>query len=187
VDRLVLRIARTHAAHRGVTYAQALDEALCFGWIDGVRRSLDGDSFSIRFTPRRSRSIWSNVNVRHVERLIETKRMTKGGLAAFAAREESRTGIYSFEKQPVELDPVYAKSFRANQRGWAYFKAEAPWYRRLCSFWVMSAKRPATRLKRLTTLIDCSGRGVRIGPVQRSPGDAGSGAPAKPRSTARKR
>ncbi|HEY4646469.1 MAG TPA: hypothetical protein VIH25_09335, partial [Steroidobacteraceae bacterium] len=100
---LVLKIAKNHAAHLGVTYAQALDEALCFGWIDGVRRRLDKDSFSVRFTPRKPGSIWSTVNVRHVERLIKAKRMTPAGLAAFNARIASKTGVYSFEQRPTQL------------------------------------------------------------------------------------
>ena len=99
-DHLVVRIAKAHALSSGIGYAEALDEALCVGWIDGVRRSLDADAFSIRFTPRRPRSIWSLVNVAHVERLMAAGRMQPAGLAAFAARTPERTGIYSFEQEP---------------------------------------------------------------------------------------
>ena len=159
---LVVRIFKTHAADRGLTYAQALDEALCYGWIDGVRRRVDEDSFSIRFTPRKSRSIWSNVNVRHVGRLIEAGRMTKAGMAAFEAREAGRTGIYSFEQPPKTLDPSYSRTFRANAAAWTYFQEQPPWYRRTTSFWVMSAKREETRAKRLAALIDCCVRLTRI-------------------------
>jgi uncharacterized protein YdeI (YjbR/CyaY-like superfamily) len=166
---LVLRIAKAHAAHQGITYAEALDEALCFGWIDGVRRRLDEDGFSIRFTPRKPKSTWSRVNVRHVERLIAARRMTPAGLAAYDARQENRTGVYSFEQRPRRLPPKYARIFRANREAWTWFMAEAPWYRRTSSFWVVSAKREATRQKRLATLIACSAQGERIGPLKRTP------------------
>jgi uncharacterized protein YdeI (YjbR/CyaY-like superfamily) len=167
-DSLVVRIARNHAAARGVTYAQALDEALCFGWIDGVRRRVDDDSFSVRFSPRKPRSIWSRVNIRHVERLILAGRMAKAGLAAFQARLETRTGTYSFEQRPTQLDRAYLAAFRRNRRALAYFEQEAPWYRRTSSFWVMSAKREETQQKRLATLIACSAKGERIPPLRRT-------------------
>lgn len=164
---LVLRISKRHAAASGVTYSQALDEALCYGWIDGVRRSLDADSFSVRFSPRKPRSVWSLVNVRHAERLIRSKRMTKAGLAAFEARQEGRTGIYSFERRPTALTPPLRRQFQQDKAAWAWFQQQAPWYRRTSSFWVMSARREATRVRRLETLIACSARGTRIGPLSR--------------------
>jgi uncharacterized protein YdeI (YjbR/CyaY-like superfamily) len=164
---LVLRIARKHAAGSGITYSQALDEALCYGWIDGVRRRLDPDSFSVRFSPRKPRSTWSLVNVRHAERLIRTRRMTRAGLAAFRAREEDRTGRYSFEQQRAVLAPAYQRRFKAHEDAWAWFTREAPWYRRTASHWVMSARREETRNRRLETLIACSAAGTRIGPLQR--------------------
>lgn len=167
-DSLTLRIAKTHAAQSGITYAQALDEALCFGWIDGVRRRLDQDSFSIRFSPRKPRSIWSRTNVRHVERLIRARRMTKAGLMAFQARTLNRTGVYSFEQRPTRLGTVREAIFRRNRRAWAYFQKEAPWYQRTSSFWVRSAKREDTQRKRLALLIECSAKGERIPPLRRS-------------------
>jgi uncharacterized protein YdeI (YjbR/CyaY-like superfamily) len=175
---LVLRIFRNHAAARGVTYAQALDEALCYGWIDGVRRSLDADSFSVRFSPRKPRSNWSRVNVRHAQRLILARRMTKAGLAVFEAREGARTGVYSFEQRPTELTAAFRARFQANGAAWDYYQHEAPWYRRTSSYWVMSAKREETRTTRLDTLIACSASGVRIGPLQRS-GTATAPRPSK--------
>jgi uncharacterized protein YdeI (YjbR/CyaY-like superfamily) len=165
---LTVRTYRVHAANKGTTYAQALDEALCFGWIDGVRRSLDKDSFTIRFSPRRPRSIWSNVNVQHVQRLIKEGRMAGPGLAAFEARDHTRTGIYSFEQRPSELPPALGKKFRAHKKAWAHFQARAPWYRRVSIFWVMSAKREETRDKRLGVLIACSGRGEPIPALARA-------------------
>jgi len=162
-----LRVAKNHARHTGVTYAEALDEALCFGWIDGVRRSLDADGYSIRFTPRKPRSIWSNVNVRHAERLIRRRRMAAAGLSAFAARDPSRSGRYSFEKAAARLSPVFQRRFRANAAAWSHFQQEASWYRRTATHWVVSARREATREKRLATLISCCAAGQRIGPLRR--------------------
>jgi uncharacterized protein YdeI (YjbR/CyaY-like superfamily) len=160
-DALTVRLTKVRLGS-GLTYAQALDEALCFGWIDGVRRSLDADSYSTRFTPRRPRSIWSRVNIAHVARLKADGRMTPAGLAAFDKRDEQRSGIYSFERQAAEFSPAFVKTFKANKAAWAYYQDEAPWYRRVTTHWVTSAKREETRAKRLTTLIDCCARAQRI-------------------------
>ncbi len=158
---LLVRLHKKHAADQGITYAEALDEALCHGWIDGVRRGLDDDSFSIRFTPRKARSIWSRVNVAHVERLKQAGRMTPAGLAAFAARDDARTGIYAFERDAMTLSPELAGRFRADRSAWAFFTKQPPGYRRLNIFRVMSAKREATRLSRLAALIAWSAKGMR--------------------------
>lgn len=159
---LILRCYKRHAAHRGVTYGEALDEVLSVGWIDGVRRSMDKDSFSIRLTPRKPRSIWSRVNVAHVERLIAAGRMTDAGMAAYRARDEARTGIYSFERAAMEFAPEMARRFRADPQAWAYFRAQPPSYRRLMTYRVMSAKREATRASRLEQLIKASARHTRV-------------------------
>ena len=164
---LVLRLAKTHAKNDGIIYAQALDEALCFGWIDGVRRAYDDRSFTVRFTPRKPRSIWSLVNMRHVERLIAAKKMAAPGLAAFNARDEKRTGIYSFERAAATLDQTATALFKKNRKAWQYFQDEAPWYRRTATHWVTSAKKDDTKQKRLATLIACSAKGERIGPLKR--------------------
>jgi uncharacterized protein YdeI (YjbR/CyaY-like superfamily) len=156
-----------NAAGRGVTYRQALDEALCFGWIDGIRRSVDEDSFSVRFTPRKPRSIWSRVNVGHVERLRREGRMRKPGLDAFAARDDNRTGVYSFENRPKELSPAFERLFRASKPAWKFFQEQAPSYRRTTIYWVMSAKQEATRLRRLEALMDCCARGSIMPQMQR--------------------
>jgi uncharacterized protein YdeI (YjbR/CyaY-like superfamily) len=161
-SELVLRLYKTHAADRGITYAQALDEALCFGWIDGVRRGLDNDSFTTRFSPRRPKSIWSLVNLARVKRLVREGRMTKPGLAVFQARDQKRSGLYSFENRPSRLSQPLGRMFRANQTAWEFFQAQAPWYRRTSIFWVMSAKRKETRETRLSTLIACSKDGKPI-------------------------
>ena len=159
---LVVQLRKVAFAHRGITYGQALDEALCFGWIDGVRRGLDAESFSVRFTPRKARSIWSRVNVAHVERLTQAGRMTEAGLAAFAARDEARTGIYSFERAAAQFAPAYLRRFQAKKTAWAYFQGQAPWYQRTVTHWVMSAKLEATRERRLGILIACSAKRTRI-------------------------
>jgi uncharacterized protein YdeI (YjbR/CyaY-like superfamily) len=162
-DALVLRLFRTHVRGRGIGYVVAVDEALCFGWIDGVRRALDADSFTIRFTPRRPRSIWSAVNIRKVEALIAAGRMREPGLAAFRARSEARSRVYSFEReQPAKLDPAHEREFRRHRAAWAFFERQAPWYRRTCLHWVTSAKREETRTKRLAILIDCCEAGRAI-------------------------
>ncbi len=154
-----MRIWKTRARDRGLGYAQALDEALCFGWIDGVRRALDADSFTIRFSPRKPRSIWSGINIRHVRRLEAEGRMRPAGRAAFRARDPKRSRIYSFESRFRGLPAPFRKRLRAEAAAWAFFTAQAPWYRRTASFWVMSAKREETRERRLAQLIECSAAG----------------------------
>lgn len=159
---LVVRLYRKEFAARGMTYAEALDEALCFGWIDGVRRSLDEVSFTIRFSPRKARSIWSNVNARHVERLTREGRMAASGLAAWEARDAARVGVYSFERAAAAFPPPLLRRFRLAHAAWAFFEAQPPGYRRTVTHWVVSAKREETRLQRLTTLIDRSAKGERL-------------------------
>src|SRR5262249_40105619 len=127
-----------------------------------VRRRLDDDSFSIRFSPRKPRSIWSRVNVAHVERLIKAGRMTKAGLAAYAKRDDRRTGIYSFEKPPVELPPAYVRRFKSTTDAGPCCGGQPPWSRRPTTHWVRGAKREETRARRLAPLTDCCPRGTRI-------------------------
>jgi len=173
---IVVRIARKHAAGAGISYSQALDEALCYGWIDGVRRRFDAESFTIRFTRRKPGSIWSRRNVEHAERLARTGRMAAAGLKAFAARTSARSGVYSFEQRPTRLTRAQLAIFRKQRGAWAWYRQEAPWYRRTSSFWVLSAKRAQTRERRLAILIACSARGERIPPLRRSAPRRDSGA-----------
>jgi uncharacterized protein YdeI (YjbR/CyaY-like superfamily) len=147
---------------KGATYSEALDEALCFGWIDGVRRSLDADSYMIRFTPRKPKSIWSLVNVRHVERLQKAGKMAEPGLKAFALREKHRTGIYSFEQKRPGLSAKFKKLFRANGPAWEFFCRQAPWYQRTAGHWVVRAKQEETRLRRFAKLVEVSVNGQRL-------------------------
>jgi uncharacterized protein YdeI (YjbR/CyaY-like superfamily) len=166
---LHVRLFRTSAADRGLTYREALDEALCYGWIDGVRRSLDDVSFTQRFSPRRPTSVWSRINIARAKALIAEGRMAPPGLAAFEARDPKRSGVYSFERdRPAVLDPALARKLRANAAAWKYFNAQPPWYRRTCTHWIMSARREDTRARRLATLIDCSAGGRAIPPLARS-------------------
>jgi uncharacterized protein YdeI (YjbR/CyaY-like superfamily) len=148
---------------KSITYSEALDEALCFGWIDGVRKSLNDDSYTIRFTPRRAKSIWSLVNVRHIERLQKEGRMQPSGVAAFDARDPKRTGIYAFENRPRKLSREFEKILRTNKKAWEFFSVQPPFYKRTIAFWVMGAKKEETRLSRLNRLIDSSARGERVG------------------------
>ena len=145
-----------------ITYAEALDAALCFGWIDGIRTGRDVASYTIRFTPRRLDSVWSEVNLRHVRRLTAAGLMAPAGLKAFRERNRAKSGLYSFENRPRALAPAYARTFKAHRRAWAWFAAQAPWYRRTTAFWVMSAKREETRLRRLAALIASSARGSKV-------------------------
>ena len=153
----------------GVTYAQALDEALCFGWIDGLRKGVDATSFTIRFTPRKRRSIWSAVNIARAEELTRLGLMRPGGLAAFAAREEQRSRVYSFENAPATLSPDFAALFQSNAQAWAYFTAQAPSYQRAAIWWVMSAKQDATRQRRLAKLIEDAAAGRRLSHLTSTP------------------
>ncbi len=152
-----------------ITWPESVDEALCFGWIDGVRHTIDEASYSIRFTPRRARSIWSAVNVERVAELTKLGRMQPAGLRAFEARDPKRSGIYAFEqrKEGQKLSPEYQAKLESNAKAWAFFRAQAPYYQRTSSWWVMSAKKEETRLKRLATLIEDSAQGRRVGVMAR--------------------
>jgi uncharacterized protein YdeI (YjbR/CyaY-like superfamily) len=147
----------------GITYAEALDEALCFGWIDGLKKKLDDVSYTHRFTPRKPRSIWSNINIEHVKRLTAAGRMMPAGVRAYEARKSERTGLYSFEQKDHAFDPALEKKFRANKRAWTFWETQPPGYRRVSTHWVMSAKQAETRERRLAQLIADSASGVRLG------------------------
>ena len=157
-----LRLRRTKAAGPGIIYAQALDLALCFGWIDGVRQAADARSYLVRFTPRRSTSIWSLVNLRHFERLEKLGLVAAPGRAAHARRDPKRSGLYSFETPPREFSPAQLKKFRSEPRAWEHFQSQPPGYRRVATFWVVSAKQEATRERRLAQLIADSAAGRRL-------------------------
>ena len=154
-----------------ITWPEAVDEALCFGWIDGIRKSIDETRYMNRFTPRKKGSNWSNVNIARVAALMKEGRMHPAGLAAFEARIPEKSGVYSFEqRQTATLGDAFERRFRANAKAWAFFESQAPYYRRTATFWVMSAKQEATRERRLASLIADSAAGRRVGPLRR-PGE----------------
>jgi uncharacterized protein YdeI (YjbR/CyaY-like superfamily) len=160
---------KRHTGQPSLTWPEAVDEALCYGWIDGVRHRIDADSYTIRFTPRRPGSIWSAVNLRRVRALIRNKRMRARGLEVYEERNRKKTRLYAYEQRKEwRFSPPYARQFRANRRAWTWFQAQAPWYRRTCTHWVLRAKQEATRLRRLATLIDRSATGRPIGPLDRT-------------------
>jgi uncharacterized protein YdeI (YjbR/CyaY-like superfamily) len=148
-----------------------VDEALCYGWIDGIRKSIDETAYMIRFTPRRPASTWSAVNVRRVRELSKSGRMTPAGLRVFERRSPAKTGTYTYEQRhQIHLDAAYEKRLRGNAKAWQFFQAQPPWYRRLAVFWVMSAKKEETQRRRLASLIDYSARGRPVPPLTRPGG-----------------
>lgn len=148
---------RVASGKPSITWPQSVDEALCVGWIDGLRQSIDETSYRIRFTPRRKGSVWSNINVGRVKALAEAGRMRAAGMQAYEARMESRTGIGSFENPVAKLPATYEKRFRANKAAWKYFRNEALSYRRACLWWIASAKKEETRERRFAMLLaDCA-------------------------------
>jgi len=136
-----------------ITWPQSVDEALCFGWIDGVRKNIDAESYYIRFTPRKPGSIWSAINIKKIEELTAQGLMKPAGIAAYSKRAESRSKIYSYEKAPVDLSKAYEKLFKANKKAWGFFNTQPAWYKRVSIHRVMSAKQQVTQLKRLEQLI----------------------------------
>jgi uncharacterized protein YdeI (YjbR/CyaY-like superfamily) len=167
-DEVLVGFYKRSSGKPSITWPESVDEALCFGWIDGIRRSMDAESYAIRFTPRRKNSVWSAVNVRRVAELTKRRRMRAAGLRAFRARTAAKTAIYSFEqRKTAQLPPAYVKQFKANANAWSFFKARPPWYQRTTAYWVISAKQDETRLRRLAVLIDDSAHGRLIGLVPR--------------------
>ena len=154
---------RKDSGRNGLTYAEALDEALCFGWIDGVRRTVDSLSYTNRFTPRKSKSHWSSINLKRVEELTHQKRMAPAGLAAYEAHDPANMHRGSYEQKSVTLPPALEKRFRSQKKAWAFFEQQAPYYRRGALWWVISAKREETRLRRLEILIADSAASLRLG------------------------
>lgn len=151
-----------------ITWPESVDQALCFGWIDGIRKSLDADSYVIRFTPRKKGSHWSNVNTKRIGELVEQGLVTEAGLRAFELRSEANSGRASFEQDDVELPEEYVALFQANPAAWAFFSSEPPGYRKAATWWVISAKREETRRKRLATLVEDSADGLRLKQLRRA-------------------
>lgn len=168
IPELLVGFYKKGSGKGGITYQEALDEALCFGWIDGIRRTYDETSYTIRFTPRRPKSIWSAVNLKRAAELEQAGQMHAAGQTAFHGRDPARANLYSSENRDRKLDPAQEKKFRANKKAWDWFSKQAPSYRHTASWWVISAKQEATRARRLDTLIHDSEQGIKVAPLRRA-------------------
>ncbi len=156
---LVVGFYKINSGKPSITWSQSVDEALCYGWIDGIRKSIDKDSYQIRFTPRKSTSIWSAINIKKVETLTKAGLMQSAGLASFKKRKDDKSSVYSYENVELALSPELEKPLKANKEVWDYFQSLAPCYKKLSIHWVMSAKQTTTQLKRLKELIfDCEAK-----------------------------
>ncbi|WP_138992764.1 YdeI family protein [Larkinella sp. C7] len=151
-----------------ITWPQSVDEALCFGWIDGIRKSIDETSYMIRFTPRKTKSIWSAVNLKRIGELTEQGLVKPAGLTVFQERDLKKAGLYSHEKEDQPLDAAFEAQLQANEKAWQFFHQQAPSYQKTVRHWIMGAKQPETRLKRLTSLIEDSENGRKVGPFRRN-------------------
>lgn len=161
-SELILGFWRKDSGRGGLTYSEALDTVLCFGWIDGVRSTVDNLSYTIRFTPRKTRSYWSTVNLKRAEALIRLKQMAPSGLAAYEARDPTNKRKASFEQKSVVLPPTLEKRLRSHAQAWAFFAQQPPYYRKVATWWVISAKREETQFRRLDLLIADSAAGRRL-------------------------
>lgn len=161
-DELIVGFWKVGCGKASMTWSESVDQALCFGWIDGVRRSIDAESYCIRFTPRRPKSIWSAVNIRKVEQLTDAGLMLPAGLKAFSLRKPENSAIYSFENEAQELSPDLQSRFASHTDAFQFFNRQAPSYRKTIICWVMSAKQETTRTNRLTKLIAACCEGVRL-------------------------
>lgn len=169
-SELVVLFHKKGSGEGGTTYAEALDEALCWGWIDGVRRSVDATSYSIRFTPRKATSKWSEVNLRHYARLLAGGRVRPPGAEAFARFDPAKHAPYSFERlKAAAFSPALERRFRAAKAAWDFFQAQPPGYRRTATHWVMSAKREETRARRLAELVEVSSDAARLPQISGPP------------------
>jgi len=166
-SELIVGYHKKESGKPSMTWPESVDEALCYGWIDGIRRAHDADSYTIRFTPRKPTSIWSDVNTAKAKALIAEGRMQPSGLRAFEARDEKRAGIYAFENKSVELSAAELAAFRKSRVAWKFWESQAAGYRRTASHWVASAKRAETRARRFATLVEDSAAGLRIAQLRR--------------------
>jgi uncharacterized protein YdeI (YjbR/CyaY-like superfamily) len=158
-QELLVGFYKVGSGKLSITWPESVDEALCFGWIDGVRKRIDDVSYANRFSPRKATSVWSSVNIRRARQLIDEGRMTPAGLAAFEARRANKSGIYSYEKRPDTLVEPYAGMLARNAKARKFFESQPPSYKRAATWFVLSAKKDETRLKRAQTLIDVSAAG----------------------------
>jgi len=152
-NEIIIGYYRIGSGKQSMTWSESVDQALCFGWIDGVRRKIEEESYCIRFTPRKAKSNWSAVNIAKVEELTAKGLMKPEGLAAFSKREESRSGIYAYENELKKFSDEFEMRFKANETAWNFFDKQATWYKKQMINWVMTAKQEATRKKRIEKLI----------------------------------
>jgi uncharacterized protein YdeI (YjbR/CyaY-like superfamily) len=154
-----------------ITWPESVDQALCFGWIDGIRKGVDEDTYAIRFTPRKRTSTWSAVNIRRVKELRRMGLMHPAGGRAFEARADEKSAIYAYEqRRHPTLEPALERKFKASKRAWQFFQAQPPGYRKLATWWVVSAKKEETRLKRLAVLMEDCANGRRLAQLARPAG-----------------
>lgn len=153
---------KVHSEKHNMTWSQSVDQALCFGWIDGIRKSIDGDSYCIRFTPRKKSSNWSAVNIIKVNELTRQGLMTPAGLEIFSHRKDDKSEIYSYENKPEKLSAELEQHFKSNAAAWGFFSNQAPLYRKTALYWVMGAKQDATRWNRLEKLIRACEEGIKL-------------------------
>ncbi|HXH93214.1 MAG TPA: YdeI/OmpD-associated family protein [Thermoanaerobaculia bacterium] len=168
-SELLVGFYKRDSGKPSITWPESVDQALCFGWIDGVRRRIDDVSYSIRFTPRKAISNWSAINIARVAELTTLGLMAPAGLRAFEKRREDKSAIYSYEDKVRTLPPADEKQFRANRKAWAFFTGQAPSYQRVAIYWVTSAKREETRVRRMATLIEDSANARRLAVVTLTP------------------
>jgi uncharacterized protein YdeI (YjbR/CyaY-like superfamily) len=166
-DEVWIGFYKTGSGKPSVTWPEAVDEAICFGWIDSIRKSVDEHAYKNRFTPRRAGSTWSLVNIKKAERLTAVGLMKPAGLAAFEKRKASKSGIYSFEQEKISFSQVFLKQFKKNAKAWSFFSKQAPSYQRTATWWVMSAKKEETRESRLRQLIEVSLAGQHLKHLKR--------------------
>ena len=159
---LLIGYYKVDSGRPSMTWSQSVDQALCFGWIDGIRRSIDNERYCIRFTPRKPTSIWSKINIDKIGELTKKGLMYPSGLAAFNNRRKSKSGIYSFENEPATLSASFEAGFRTNISAWDFFKSQAPSYQKMIIHWIMAARQEKTRLARLEKLISASGKQSRL-------------------------
>jgi len=159
---LLVGFYKVGSGRPSMTWSQSVDEALCFGWIDGVRRSIDAERYCIRFTPRKSKSIWSAVNIQKIDELTRRGLMQPAGVSAFGKREESKSKIYAYEQKTIALSDEFDRQFKANAKAWTFFQKQAPSYQKRTINWVMTGKQAATRESRLNKLLLESESGRRI-------------------------
>lgn len=159
---LIVGFYKVDSGKQSLTWSQSVDEALCFGWIDGIRKSIDHESYCIRFTPRKSTSIWSAVNINKMEDMIPKGLVQTAGLLAYEKRKDHKSSIYTYELEEAEFYPIIEETLRTNTKAWDFFQKQPPYYRKLMTGWIVRAKQEATRLSRLEKLIKASEEGKRL-------------------------